>query len=414
MNKTFFIIYIPYLLYTFATFVYTEVFVYAHLLIFINQTVRTMYSTYRIIKYSKYNPAFVDVRNNHVFIIPMYMTSLQDINHTIAFLACHSCCNKYTVVIALDESDSGSLEKAIILVNQYKIKFAKIMYTVHTRHLNEIPEIIATINSAIRTIGLNLSDDDIVTIMQHDMLIPEKYVVELDIRSNDTDIFLAPTMYDHNTSETPIHVCIQDYLTAMYRMHISLPMHVYSMRAGLIKKIGYWDTTNDAISHGIHMFLKARVCDSNTNAVMIHVPVNVKHNINKTYTDTVKYYFGMLDIAYIYNYVLPRNGNVIDGAFLVLQMYQVYLFFIVNTQTLIMFRQHFLLHAITFGLLLTRIMCYELVRHLTSNALFNRPARFKVTHSFFYPIIMWFNGITYTFLPFFHVMLLIIQNRDSL
>jgi hypothetical protein len=414
MDQNFLIIFLPYFAYTSVSLYFGELFLSLHLLVFAHQTTQLLFAAFKINKSVKYDMAYVT--KTHVFVIPSYMASLQDLNYTISFLATHSSCSRYIVVLAMEEFEPGSVEKALILVNQYKHTFMDITYTVHTQHLNEIPELISNANSAIRTIAINLKDDDIVTIMRHDVLIPEKFVSELDIRANNDDIFAAPIIYDQNPWETPVYVCVHDFLTAIWRIPLMMsgtgfPMHVYSMSMALIKKTGYWDTGRGAIAHDVHMFLKTSAA-TDVSTVMIPVPVNMKHDGNNKYMETLKHNFGILDIAYAYHTVFQKC-SIIRSMCIMLHLYELYMFPIINIQTLLLFPNHYVFHSATFALLLFKVACYETIRFSNCNALFNRDPRFRVVHSLTYPLCIWFVGILYTVIPFFHVMILLLQGVDT-
>lgn len=422
MNKKFCIIFAPYFAYTLISLQFGKLFLIFNLLVFLYQTVKTLYATYKITKVLKHDNIVHVVARTHVFVIPNNNVSIQQLNNTLTFLACHSCSHKYVIILAMEEMETGSVDKAIILVNQYNNTFMRIVYTIHTPHLNEIPELIANANSAIRTMAIDLNDDDIVTIMRHDVLIPERYVLEMDILANNDDIFAPPILYDQNTWYTPIYVCIHDFLTATSRIPIMMhskgfPMHVYSMSMALIKKTGYWDIGRDSVAHGIHMVLKSSIA-SNVSTVMIPVPVNMKHDKDgcDKYTESVKSFFGLLDIVYTYHHVF-NTSSVMRSISIVLQLYEVYVFPVVNLQTLSLFLFRptlYIFHIVTFVLLLIKITCYEIIRHSSCNTLFKRDPLFLVFNTINYIYLSGAVCVIYNVIPFFHVMILILQNKDSI
>lgn len=402
-----------------------------NLVIFALQSVRIVRCTISIFNNTKLcSSDFISIPvsdRRYVFVIPFYNTDIQIIRNMLTMLADHSkAITKYVIILALEDFEVGSIEKAQLLMTQYNTRFVNVMYTSHVQYLNETVGTVSCINSALRTISMYLKVTDMVIITCAGALIHENYTDALENMGNSTDIFASPLLYDLNTTRTSLLVCIQDYLFAINRISfmnpiisgIGFPMQVYAFSYDLIKKIGYFDTTNKDSTHDIHTFLKAYSENETPSLKMIPVPIFVRHIECDTfystfvarYTQSVKHYMGTFDIAFVCKNVIQKF--TIKGLYILFKLYELYTFPLINIQTLLIFKNKYTYTLATLILILVNITCYEITRHVSSNKYFYRESNLPWYKTLVYPILLSPLTILFTVLPFIHTVLLHAQDID--
>jgi hypothetical protein len=370
------------------------------------------------------------INKHHVFVIPSYMTNVHVLSKMLNFLASHNSCSRYTIILAMEENEPDSVSKATLLMNHFRNKFQQIIFTVHVQHLNEVPELISNINSSLRTVSINLCNDDIITILKPDVLVPEKYIFELDLIANNSTIYTAPLLYENNADETPKIITIHDYISSANRIHhmhpllvnIGFPAQIYSMSLALIKEKGYFDTTCDAIVHDVHCFLKAyAITKGNTELKMVPVPINVPHIegssykqcFRNKYIDCLKHYIGMMDFLYVFKTVIPSCG-ILRGIIILFQLYELYMFPFFHIIALLFFNTYYRYHIVSITCITINILAYEIIRHTSTFKLYNHNCYFGLIHKPLYLVYGFISTICFSLVPFIHVMLLFLQNIDTI
>ena len=107
----------------------------------------------------------------------------------------------------------------------------------------------SNVNHAVRQVSTQLESDAILTILDADAEVCEKYVTELDKIANMRDIFAAPILFDMNTDTTPFMVCVNDFMWAAMAIQnmnpitgvVGFPMSAYSMSLNLVRRVQFWD-----------------------------------------------------------------------------------------------------------------------------------------------------------------------------
>ena len=138
--------------------------------------------------------------------------------------------------------------KANTLIEEFQTSFEKIYVTSHVLQAHEMPGKASNVNSAVREVVGSLSGEAMLTILDADAEVGENYVAELDPISNMRDIFAAPILFEQNFSQTPMMVCVNDYIwSAMaiqnmnpFALKIGFPMSAYSLSVNLAQRVGFW------------------------------------------------------------------------------------------------------------------------------------------------------------------------------
>ena len=154
----------------------------------------------------------------------------------------------------------------------------------------------SNVNHAVRQVSTQLESDAILTILDADAEVCEKYVTELDKMANMRDIFAAPILFDMNTDTTPFMVCVNDFMWAAMAIQnmnpitgvVGFPMSAYSMSLNLVRRVQFWDTHPDSIGEDMHMFIKAYIrTKGEVKLQFVPAPINMGHVEGDTYLGTV-------------------------------------------------------------------------------------------------------------------------------
>lgn len=119
--------------------------------------------------------------------------------------------------------------------------------------------------------NLMINDDDVfVTVMDADSWAPNAYFDEVEehiynhLDKRHTFIYQPPQIYSRNNMEVPIFVRTYDDMYASFHAAsitafcgITLSYSNYSISYNLLKRIGFWDTNEEAIAEDAHLCLKA-------------------------------------------------------------------------------------------------------------------------------------------------------------
>lgn len=228
---------------------------------------RSYYSAHR------YKLKWEDV--HHMVIIPNYSEPLSLLRKTLTNLAQSSETQHMTVVLAMEEREEDSAEKAQQLIREFESVFAHIIYTLHPYNIpNELRCKSANQNWAARVAkrqlvdewGYNL-DHIVVTTMDADTLWHHNYFSALTAYFATDDeryqhLWQAPIRYHANVYEiNPLMRIVNAYATAFELAFLSaswwlsLPMSSYSLSLRLLEASNYWDT--DVIADEWHTYIKA-------------------------------------------------------------------------------------------------------------------------------------------------------------
>ncbi len=218
------------------------------------QVVRMLWGTVKICRAAGRRNRVALLSKKHVFIIPNFKEPLHVLRNTLQRLAQHSNSSSYTIVLAMEAKEPDYEGKAAELMEEFRLSFGKMIRTAHVLQSYEMPGKASNVNFAVRDVADSLEAEAMLTILDADAEVCERYVAELDAISNMRDIFAAPILFEMNTAATPMLVCVNDYIwgaMAIQNMNpfsstkIGFPMSAYSLSVSLVKRVGFWDTHPD-------------------------------------------------------------------------------------------------------------------------------------------------------------------------
>ncbi|KAI8616433.1 hypothetical protein BC830DRAFT_1080613 [Chytriomyces sp. MP71] len=210
---------------------------------------------------------------SHVIVIPNYQEDLASLKDTLAVLASHSMAKtNYRVCLAMEAAEKGSDEKARILLDAFKGRFADLVFTVHTLLSGEIRGKSSNVNHAVRELA-NMRGErsrEIVTVVDADTCFAADYFECIsyhtaisDPVSRKSQLFFAPVVFDRNTHGVSTVIRITDIAWSTAVMSMSMPgyplrlaLSTYSIPMDLAIAIGFWDTTPEAMGEDYHTSLK--------------------------------------------------------------------------------------------------------------------------------------------------------------
>lgn len=317
----------------------------------IGQMTRMMYATWRILQVTGSAADAPDhealLKNRHVFVVPNYKEPLSVLRNTLQTLASHTHAKTYTIVLAMENKEAEHETKAASLTEEFRQCFDKVLSTAHATASHEMPGKSSNVNHAVRQVSTQLESDAILTILDADAEVCEKYVTELDKIANMRDIFAAPILFDMNTESTPFIVCVNDYMWAAMAIQnmspfagvVGFPMSAYSMSVNLVRRVQFWDTHPDAIGEDMHMFIKAFIrTKGEVKVQFVPAPINMGHVEGNSYLGTVwarvlqaeRHMRGIADTAYTLKFFTQCGWK---GVPLLLQVLEAHLlpFMVVNT-----------------------------------------------------------------------------------
>ena len=97
-----------------------------------NHMLQYSLSVQRIVSCIQSTSVPLDFKKYHVLVIPNYNESLSILRKTLHSLAVHNTASsRYIVTLAMEASEKGSFEKALLLQTTFASKFHQIIITIH-------------------------------------------------------------------------------------------------------------------------------------------------------------------------------------------------------------------------------------------------------------------------------------------
>ncbi|KAI8799544.1 hypothetical protein BJ742DRAFT_845539 [Cladochytrium replicatum] len=268
-----------------------------------------------------------EIAHLHLFVLPNYCEPLQLLRKTVARLGSHRAAKtNYVIVMAMEEREAESVEKARALREEFEDSFKDFLVTFHPPNIpGESAGKGSNVNYAVRTACGVLSRKGIpmkqmmVTVSDADSGIPELYISCLERAAADavdpySVVYCPPIFFSRNAFSVPAPVRATDIMwSIMHLQNLANPRGLmfaasnYSLSMVLADKVGYWDTDFASIGEDMHMGLK---CFFKTEGAMrmvpIYVPINQANvqttgwfeNIKARYVQAKRHYFGVADTAY--------------------------------------------------------------------------------------------------------------------
>lgn len=272
----------------------------------------------------------------HLVIIPNYNEPLHVLQKTLAALATQfEAAQRIIVVLAMEEAEAQSREKADALYAQYSACFARFICTFHPHGL---PDELQCKSSNIAWAGRHAKrllvdeggcnlDHILVTVMDADtrwhpntfQALTSLYASHL---NRYTSFWQAPIRYHGNIWQiSPPMRLINAYASALELAYMTspgwmpMPMSSYSLSLRLLHMVGYWDT--DVIADEWHMFIKAYFkAGVQIQVERVFLPFladaptgrSVWAAIKNRYLQTLRHYWGSKEIGYtIANLIQYQN-----------------------------------------------------------------------------------------------------------
>ncbi|GAX78778.1 hypothetical protein CEUSTIGMA_g6215.t1 [Chlamydomonas eustigma] len=360
------------------------------------QVLRMIYATYKIVCAARRKNIMNLLSKSHAFIIPNYKEPLHVLQNTLHRLASHTHASSYTIILAMESKEADHEAKAEILIQEFNLQFKEMTFTSHTLASHEMAGKASNVNHAVREVSSWLDPAIMLTVLDADAEVCERYISELDPISNERDIFAAPIMFEQNTSSTPMLVCVNDYIWAamaiqnmnpMSMTMIGFPMSAYSLSLALAKRVGFWDTHPDAIGEDMHMFIKAYIKTKGECQIQfVPAPINMGHVEGDGYVGTIwarimqaeRHMRGIADSAYTLKFMWKVGFH--RGIQLYLQLLEAHLlpFLVINTmvffpiyymnfhQLTIKSKEILIIEMVgkcTLTLAVIVLLCYEIIRN---------------------------------------------------
>ncbi len=264
---------------------------------------------------------------HHIVLIPNYREPMPILRKTLDNLACQrGAQQQITVILAMEASENGSVEKAEQLQREYRPYFAHFYFTVHPTGLpGEMRGKSANEAWAARWAKRKLIDEKgfnpdhvIVTTMDADTLWHAKYFSALTyLFAIAPDRYLrywqSPIRYHANIWDiNPLMRLVNAYSTAFELAYLAapwwrpMPISSYSLSLRLLESSGYWDT--DVIAEDWHMFIKAFFAsDAELILEPIYLPFlatattgdTLWEAIRNRYQQTLRHAWGSKEMGYI-------------------------------------------------------------------------------------------------------------------
>jgi cellulose synthase/poly-beta-1,6-N-acetylglucosamine synthase-like glycosyltransferase len=264
---------------------------------------------------------------HHVVIIPNYREPMEVLSRTLRGLAAQEDAKHYlTVVLAMEEREVGAREKARVLQQSFKDRFARLLVTVHPANLSgEVAGKGANQAWAARWARRELVDrlelpieELTLTSCDADSVLHPRYFAELaHLFNRDPErhrrFWYAPVFYYNNIWRIPAAIRLLAYHSCALRMgelanpsFWSLPVSTYTLSFKLADEAGYWDP--GVISEDWHMYLRCFfAAQGRTSLTPIFLPTQTDAVEGETLGQTLANYYrqqlrhswGAEDVGYI-------------------------------------------------------------------------------------------------------------------
>jgi len=137
-------------------------------------------------------------------------------------------------------------------------------------------------------------------------------------------VFAPPISFYENALKVPAAVRVTDMVwttTVLNQLstgrHVKFPCSCYSLSMDLCNRVGYWDTTPEAIGEDAHMFLKCLFkTDGHAFTETVYIPAGCYNvcddtwwgSIQARYAQMYRHLWGTFDLAYIVHQAFLRKG----------------------------------------------------------------------------------------------------------
>ena len=264
---------------------------------------------------------------HHVAIIPNYREPVEILRYTLDNLANeYQASRRLTVVLAMEATEDGCVEKAEHLSKRYSSRFANFFYTIHPGGLpGELRGKSANEAWAARWVKRRLVDemgygiDNItITTMDADTLWHPHYFYALTYLfainpDRHKRFWQAPIRYHGNIWEiNPLLRLVNAYSTAFELAYLAaswwlpMPISSYTLSLRLLEASGYWDA--DVMAEDWHMFIKAFFArNAEVTVEPIFLPFlahattgeTLREAIKNRYLQSLRHAWGSKEVGYI-------------------------------------------------------------------------------------------------------------------
>ncbi len=261
---------------------------------------------------------------NHFIIIPNYKEPIYKIEATIkSMIESDYPYKKLYLVLAFEDREIESRQKAVHLINIYRRYFRDIVVCYHPLLINEAPGKASNQTYAARQmekymVTNSLSEtESLVTICDADSHLPVNYFSYLTYeylkdKQRQYHFYWAPVLLYNNFWQIPLFVRMQATLSSILRLAFLsnkdnlIQISTYSSSFWLLKQIGYWDV--DIIPEDWHVYFQAFFTFGNkVKTIPLYTIINgdavysgglVKTLMNR-YEQEKRWAWGVSDIGYI-------------------------------------------------------------------------------------------------------------------
>jgi hypothetical protein len=223
---------------------------------------------------SKFKKLSAYSKINHVVIIPNYKENLSKLRLTVQSIASQTLSAKQIfVVLGMEKREKDGMEKANLIIKEFKNIFGDIFATYHPDIASEVKgkssnESYAAKRAYNRLVKKKIIDIDFATIssVDADSIFDKQYFAYLSYKfltdNNRYNKFWQSANVNHNNFWTvPAPIRIIAFFGSLWRTALLVQKDrlisnsTYSLSFALLKKIGFWDT--DVIPEDYRIFFKA-------------------------------------------------------------------------------------------------------------------------------------------------------------
>jgi len=289
----------------------------------------------QIIETKGRQPGHVDFESvSHLIVLPNYKEALETLRETLDVLASHRYArSSYSIVLAMEEAEAGSTEKAQQLIKLYQNSFSEIIFTLHPAGLpgearGKSSNVSWAVSQACKGV---FSSNVVVTVLDADIHFNEDYFAQVAYNfclatseERERMMFTPPMVFDRNSQDVPALVRMADILWSMCvtsnysatESSFKFPCSAYGVSIDLVRFVGFWDSGPEAMGEDLHMFLKCffatqgrlitKAIWSPASCSNVSGPTYIS-SLAMRYSQAKRHLWGSLDLAYSLEQLIMRK-----------------------------------------------------------------------------------------------------------
>jgi cellulose synthase/poly-beta-1,6-N-acetylglucosamine synthase-like glycosyltransferase len=274
---------------------------------------------------------------HHVVIIPNYKEPVAILERTLESLAVQDQAqSRLTVVLAMEERETGARAKAEALRTRFGEQFAHLLITLHPADLpgevvgkgsNQAWAALQAKRELVDRLGMSLEWMTVTSCDADSVLHPSYYAALTRLFAEDPQrqhrFWYAPIIYNNNIASTVGPIRLMALFSNGLRLgqltnplEAAFPVSVYSLSFQMAHEAGYWDPA--VISEDWHMYLRCIFATQGKASLRpIYLPTSVDVVCGETvgqaltdyYRQQVRHSWGAEDVGYVLQQIRRRTGT---------------------------------------------------------------------------------------------------------